>query len=73
MDPNQSTAAYAYAYAYAFAFAFAFAFEKIGKSMYQYDGSGCTEVQIGANAGIPGPAMAPEQTQTCGQAQITSR
>ena len=63
MDPNQSAAA----------FAFAFAFEKIGKSMYQCDGSGCAEERIGANAGIPGIAMAPEQTQICGQAQITSR
>ena len=36
MNPNQSAAA------------FAFAFEKIGKSMYQCDGSGCAEEQIGA-------------------------
>lgn len=36
MDPNQSAAA----------FAFAFAFEKIGKSMYQCDDSGCAEEQI---------------------------
>lgn len=63
MDPNQS----------AFAFAFAFAFEKIGKSMYQCDDSGCAEEQIDANAGIPGTAMAPEQTQICGRAQIASR
>ena len=63
MDPNQS----------AFAFAFAFAFEKIGKSMYQCDDSGCAEEQIGANACIPWTAMAPEQTQACGQAQLTSR
>lgn len=61
MDPNQ------------YAAAFAFAFEKIGKSMYQCDDSGCAEEQIGANAGIPVIAMAPERTQICGQAQITSR
>lgn len=48
MNPNQSAAA------------FAFAFEKIGKSMYPCDGSGCVEEQIGANAGIPWIAMAPE-------------
>lgn len=65
MNPNQSAAA--------FAFAFAFAFQKLGKSMYQCDDSGCAEEAIGANAGIPGIAMAPEQTQTCGQAQLTSR
>lgn len=63
MDPNQSAAA----------FAFAFAFEKIGKSMYQCDGSGCAEEQIGANAGIPWIEMAPEQTHIYGQAQIVSR